>query len=129
MVVHEIFLADFGVNGYGSIIASNQEFIAKQPAAIAAFLRAVKRGVQEIAADKQGAVQAVAKAVPEIDPKLEMKALERTLGLWTSKPGDYASFGQHSEERWQQTIEVARRVGLVEKVPAPRDVFVAGLVK
>src|SRR5579871_1786291 len=42
MPVYELLIADHGVNAYGLTLASNDEFIAKQPAALAGFLRATK---------------------------------------------------------------------------------------
>lgn len=129
MPVHELFVSDFGVNAYGSIIGANHDFMAKQPAAIAAFLRATRRAVVAIPEDRQNAAQSVANAVPEIDVKHELKVLERTVGLWPVKAGEFSTFGQQTEERWQQTIEVARRVGLVEKPPAVNDVFVGTFIK
>ena len=129
MPVNELFVADFGVNAYGTIIAANDEFIAKQPAAIAGFLRATRRAVQEIATDRKGAAQSVANAVTEIDVAHELKVLDRTLPLWAVKPGDWSGFGSQTEQRWQQTIETARRVALVEKVPAAKDVFNGSFIK
>ena len=84
MPVNELFVADFGVNAYGTIIVANDEFIAKQPTAIAGFLRATRRAVQEIAGDRKGAAQSVANAVTEIDVAHELKVLERTLPLWAA---------------------------------------------
>ena len=129
MPVNELFVADFGVNAYGTIIGSNDEFIAKQPAAIAGFLRATRRAVQEIADDRKGAAQSVANAVSEIDVAHELKVLDRTLPLWGVKAGDWSGFGSQTEQRWQQTIETARRVALVEKVPAAKDVFSGSFIK
>ena len=104
-------------------------FRSRQPTAIAGFLRATRRAVQEIAGDRKGAAQSVANAVSEIDVAHELKVLERTLPLWAVKPGDWSAFGSQTEQRWQQTIETARRVALVEKVPAAKDVFNGSFIK
>jgi len=45
------------------------------------------------------------------------------------KAGDWSGFGSQTEQRWQQTIETARRVALVEKVPAAKDVFNGSFIK
>jgi NitT/TauT family transport system substrate-binding protein len=123
MQVHEIFISDYGVNAYGLTIASNEDFMAKQPSRLAAFLRATKKAVEEISGARQAAVQSVAKAAPEIDANRELKVVDRTLPLWSPKGRDMAFFGVQSEAGWQQTIEVAHRVGLVERSPVARNVF------
>jgi len=127
---HEMFIADHGVNAYGLTIASNDDFIAKQPKALGGFLRATKRAVQELGGGaKQAGVESVVKSAPEASAAREIKALERTFPLWTGKGGDVAGFGTQSEQGWQQTIAVAQRVGLVEKAPAARSVFNASFLK
>jgi NitT/TauT family transport system substrate-binding protein len=125
---HEMFIADQGVKAYGLTIAANDEIIGKQPALLTGFLRATKKAVQEVATSPQPGVDAVVKSAPEISAAREMKALERTFPLW-SKAGDEASFGVQSEQGWQQTIDVAKRVGLVDKPPVPRAVFNASFLK
>lgn len=126
---HEMPIADHGVNAYGLTIASNDDFIAKQPARLTGFLRATKKAVQELGSARQAGVDAVVKSAPEISAAREMKALERTFPLWSAKAGDAASFGTQSEQGWQNTIAVAQRVGLVEKAPAPRAVYNPSLLK
>ena len=126
---HEMPIAEHGVNAYGLTIASNDDFISKQPARLTGFLRATKKAVQELGGAKQAGVDAVVKSASEISAAREMKALDRTFPLWTAKAGDTASFGAQSEQGWQNTITVAQRVGLVEKAPAPRSVYNASLLK
>jgi NitT/TauT family transport system substrate-binding protein len=126
---HEMFIADHGVNAYGLTIAANDEIIGKQPALLSGFLRATKKAVQEIATARRPGVDALVKSAPEISAEREMKALDRTFPLWSAKAGDVAGFGMQSEQGWQQTIDVAKRVGLVDKAPAPRAVFNASFLK
>jgi NitT/TauT family transport system substrate-binding protein len=121
--VHEMLIADHGVRAYGLTIASNDEFAAKQPAALAGFLRATKKAVQELPVSRQAGVEAVAKAAAEIDIARETKVLERTFPLWSAKGGGLASFGLQSEQGWQQTIDTAKTLGLIENPPAARSVF------
>ena len=129
MPIHELFIADAGVKAYGLTHASNDDFIAKQPDALARFLRATKKAVIEEAGAKQDVIKAVAKAVPEIDSAREMKVLERTLPFYAPQGGDIKSFGVQSEQGWQETIATAQRLGLVEKAPATRAVYNATLLK
>ena len=129
VAVHEVSIAEHGVPAYGLTISTNDDFIGKQPKALAGFLRATKRAVQEVSASREAGVQALARAVPEIDTKREVKALERTVPLWAGKGTDVSGFGAQSEQGWQQTIDVAKRVGLIEKGPAAASVFNASFLK
>ena len=127
---NEMFIADHGVNAYGLTIASNDETIGKRPQAVAGFVRATRKAVQELSGGaRQAGVDAVVKAAAEISAAREMKALERTLPLWTAKAGDASSFGAQNDAGWQQTITVAQRVGLIEKAPAPSAVYNASFLK
>jgi NitT/TauT family transport system substrate-binding protein len=129
MPIHEIFIADAGVNAYGLTLASNDEFIGKQPELLTRFLRATKKAVMDEAVAKDQAIQAVVKAVPEVDAARELKVLERTLPFYAPKGADLKSFGMQSEQAWQQTIDTAKRLGLVETAPSTRAVYNASLLK
>lgn len=129
MPIHEILIADHGVSAYGLTIASNDDFIAKQPDALTRFLRATKKAVMEEASAKQAAIEAVARAVPEVDVPREMKVLERTLPFYAPKGGTLEAFGIQSEQTWQQTIDTAQRLGLIEKAPATKALYNASLLK
>jgi NitT/TauT family transport system substrate-binding protein len=129
MPIHEILIADHGVNAYGLTISSNDEFIARQGALLTRFLRATRKAVIEEASARQAAIQSVVKAVPEVDAAREMKVLERTIPFYAPKGGDLNAFGVQSEQAWQQTIDTAKRLGLVEKAPATAAVYNATLLK
>ena len=129
MPIHELMIAEAGVHAYGLTIASNDEFIARQGPVLTRFLRATKKAILEEASAKQAAVRAVAKAVPEVDVPREMKVLERTLPFYSPKGGDVNGFGTQSEQAWQQTVDTARRLGLVENAPATKAVYDATLLK
>jgi ABC-type nitrate/sulfonate/bicarbonate transport system substrate-binding protein len=123
MPVHEIFIADAGVNTYGFTIATNAEMIGKRRDTLTRFLRATKKGMQEMAAEKVAAVQAVAKSADEIDVPRETKVFDRTLPFLTSKDTQVNGFGWQTEERWNETISTAAKLGLIDSRPAAADVF------
>jgi NitT/TauT family transport system substrate-binding protein len=129
MPIHEILIADHGVNAYGLTISSNDDFIAKQGELLTRFLRATKKAVIEEASARPAAIQAVVKAVPEVDAAREMKVLDRTLPFYAPKGGDLNSFGTQTEQAWQQTIDTAKRLGLVETAPSTRALYNASLLK
>jgi ABC-type nitrate/sulfonate/bicarbonate transport system substrate-binding protein len=123
MPVHEIFIADNGVNTYGFTIAANEDTIRKRGDTVARFLRATKKGMQEMPAQKAAAVQAVAKSADEIDVPRETKVFERTLPFLSSKDTEARGFGWQTEQRWQETVATAAKLGLVDTSPAARDLF------
>jgi NitT/TauT family transport system substrate-binding protein len=129
MPVHELFIADHGVNVYGFTIAVNEDVIAKRGATITRFLRATRKAMQELPAQKQAAVQAVLKAAPELDLKREMKVLDNSLRFVASKDTAAPGFGWQTEQRWQATADTARKLGLIDRNLAAKDMFTNEFLK
>jgi NitT/TauT family transport system substrate-binding protein len=117
-------ISDYGVNVYGLTLVSNPDFMAQKPDLVKGFLRATVRAVAETAKDPEAAVAAVAAAADEIDRKHEAKVLEATMPYWKSPDTEAAGFGWQTDARWRDTIEVARKLGLIESTLRPQDVFV-----
>ncbi len=126
MPIHELMIADAGVNTYGLVIASNDTFIRSQPELVTGFLRASRKAAGEVLGARQATVQSVVNAVSEIDAARELKVLDRTIPFLTGKN---AAFGTQTEQGWKVTIQTAQTLGLVEKAPATRDIFDASLLK
>jgi NitT/TauT family transport system substrate-binding protein len=126
MPVHELMLADHGVNAYGLVVATSDKFLKSNPEVVAAFVRATRRAVAETLAHKQAAAESLAKAVSEIDVPREVLVVEKTAPFWMVRGKDAASFGSQDLQGWQQTVDTAKRVGLLENAPAAKDLFAAG---
>jgi NitT/TauT family transport system substrate-binding protein len=129
MAVHEMPIADHGVNAYGLTMAVNDKFLAAKPELVRGFLRATRRAVEATAADNAASVKALVAATSEMDSARETKVLAKTTPFWFTKPGDLPSFGTQTLQGWQQTVDTAKRVGLVETAPQASKLFVAGLEK
>jgi ABC-type nitrate/sulfonate/bicarbonate transport system substrate-binding protein len=123
MAVTLMPIADYGVNTYGLTLVANPDFMTQKPDVVKGFLKATVRSVAETIKDSSGAVAAVAAAVAETDIKREAKVLEHTIPYWQSPETEVSGFGWQSEQRWRDTIEVARRLGLIESALRPEDVF------
>jgi NitT/TauT family transport system substrate-binding protein len=123
MAVHEMPIADYGVDTYGLTIVTNTSLMQQNPALVKNFLAATERAIQATLKDPAGAVAAVAKAVEEVDSARETKVLARTLPYMSSKQTEQSGFGWQAEERWNGTIEAARKLGLIETALKPEDVF------
>jgi NitT/TauT family transport system substrate-binding protein len=117
-------ISDFGVDTYGLTIVSNNTLMQNKPAVVEKFLRATRRGIEDAIKDPAAAVAAVAKAVDEIDTARETKVLDRTVPYWQSEETKEHGLGWQTQTRWQNTIDVARKLGLIETDLKPDQVFV-----
>jgi len=124
MAVSLMPISDYGVNTYGLTVVSNPDFMQQKPDVVKAFMKATLRSVAETVKDPAGAVGAVAAAVAETDVKREARVLEHTVPYWQSKDTGSGGFGWQTEQRWRDTIDVARKLGLIEQALRTEDVFV-----
>lgn len=129
MPVHEIMIADSGVKAYGLTISANERFLREQGNLVRGFLKATRRAMEDAAKEPKAAVEALAKAVPEISLERELKVLRRVVPVWTSADTKANGFGWHTEAAWQQTVDTTVRLKLVEKAPVVREAFTAGYLK
>ena len=126
MQVTEMAIANQGVVAYGLMIASGDKFMKAQPELVRAFVRATRRAIEATGADGAAAVQALVKSTSEMDTPRETKVLLKTAPFLSVQGQSLSSFGTQNAAGWQQTIETAKRVGLVETAPALTDVFADG---
>jgi len=117
-------IADYGVDTYGLTFVANTSLMQQNPALIKNFLSATERAIHATLKDPAGAVAAVVKAVEEADATRETKVLARTAPYWSSKQTEQGGFGSQSEAHWKGTIDIARKLGLIETALKPEDVFV-----
>jgi len=127
--VAELMIANYGVDAYGLTIATGDKFLKARPEVVRAFIRATRKAVEASAADANAANQAVAKSVSEVDVARENKVLAKTAPFWSVQGKPVASFGTETAAGWQQTIETAKRVGLVETAPVVADVMADGFAQ
>jgi NitT/TauT family transport system substrate-binding protein len=124
MAVTLMPISDYGVNTYGLTLVANPDFMQQKPEIVKAFMRATLRSVAATTKDPASAVAAVAAAVAEADVKREAKVLEHTIPYWSSKETEARGFGWQTTERWQGTIDVAHKLGLIETALKTDNVFV-----
>jgi NitT/TauT family transport system substrate-binding protein len=115
-------ISDHGVDTYGLMIVSNPELVSKNPALVKGFLKATARGMSDATKDPDAAVAALTKAVLEIDAAREAKVIDRTLPYFQSDDKG-ARVGWQSEDRWEHTIAMARKLGLIEHDLSARQLF------
>ena len=129
MPVAEMMIANYGVNAYGLTIATSDKVLKAQPDVVRAFIRATRKAIEASIADASAANQALAKTVSEVDIARENKVLAKTAPFWSVQGKPASSFGTETAAGWQQTIETAKRVGLVETAPVVADVMAEGFAQ
>ena len=111
--------------GPGIIVGTKA--LSDKKAAIAGFVRATVKAMNEIAADPTIGVDAAIKAVPDLakDRPLQTAILDATIAAWrpTSAAAGAAISGKVDTAAWQQTLTFMTTLGLV-----PNPVTVDGLV-
>jgi NitT/TauT family transport system substrate-binding protein len=129
MPVTTMAIADHGVDAYGLMIVANADLTTKDPALVKGFLAATAHGMTDAIEDPAAAVAAVIKAVLESDPAHETKVLDRTIPYFQSDDKAAAHLpGWQSEARWGHTIDVAKKLGLVERDLPAQQLFTNDLL-
>lgn len=78
--------ADFGATMYGSFLVASPRFVAEQPEAIRKFNRAFVKGMREVVANPDAAVQFVKARDPIIDVPLETRRLKMAIDISVATP-------------------------------------------
>jgi putative riboflavin transport system substrate-binding protein len=94
--------------------------------AVAGFVSATLRAMNEIAADPSKGLDAAIKAVPELGSQrdTQLAILNATIATWAPPGGDRTKFGTIDRDGWQASIDYLSKLGLV-----PNPVTVDGLVR
>jgi NitT/TauT family transport system substrate-binding protein len=105
---------EHGVRLYSNTIIANQKFIDSNPQAIAAFLRALTKGIREVVADPDAAIQYVKQRDPLIDEALEKRRLRLAIDTVIATPNFKASgIGAVNKLRLEDTVaQVVSAFGL-----------------
>jgi ABC-type nitrate/sulfonate/bicarbonate transport system substrate-binding protein len=111
--------ADAGVNLYGNAVLAHASLIQQNPKAVAGFLRASNRAIQESIANPQAAIAAARQREPILDEKVELERW-RITQQYVAAP-DTQSHGLGDIRKLlleQQVEEVIEVYGLKTRVPA-----------
>lgn len=105
-----IAFRDYGLNVYGLALATNEQFMESQPAAVRCFVEGVLRGLESAEEDPDAALDALFAANPEAE---ESSEVHRQLldGIWEYIGDDPLAQNADGWDRTQQTLEEA---GIVE---------------
>jgi NitT/TauT family transport system substrate-binding protein len=117
---------DFGVKLYGNAVMVGEKFAAANPKAVAGFLRALKKGMEEVVAKPDEGIAAVKARDGLIDVKLETERLKLVIANNLAKGGKFT--GAVDKALLEQNIaDVVEAFGLKAK-PAADAVFNASFL-
>ncbi len=105
---------DYGVNLYSNTVIANQRFIDANPQAVAGFLRALTKGIRDVVADPDGAIQYVKQRDPLIDEALEKRRLKLAIDMVIATPNFRSNgIGAVNKLRLEETVaQVVSAFGL-----------------
>jgi putative hydroxymethylpyrimidine transport system substrate-binding protein len=96
--VNLLHVEDWGVPSYYELIlAASEKTVQSHPGTVKAFLRAILRGYEAATTDPSAAIDALARASPEIDRAVETKGLALLTPAWTE---GVPVFGTQTKQRW-----------------------------
>jgi NitT/TauT family transport system substrate-binding protein len=105
---------EYGVRLYSNTVVANQKFIDSNPQAIAGFLRALTKGIRDVVADPDGAIQYVKQRDPLIDEALEKRRLKLAIDMVIATPNFKSNgIGAVNKLRLEDTVaQVVTAFGL-----------------
>jgi NitT/TauT family transport system substrate-binding protein len=120
---------DHGLDFYGNAVIAAGSFIQTNPDAVEAFNRAVAKGMRDLVADPDGAIDIVLAKDPLADPELEKKRLAMALDVNILTPHvRQAGFGDVDTGKLARSIDqLATALDLAEK-PAVDSIWTAAFL-
>ncbi|WP_249977480.1 ABC transporter substrate-binding protein [Vreelandella olivaria] len=129
MPIQTMPISEHGVDNYGLMLVANSNFLEDHPELVQGFVSATLRGINDAVTDPEAAVAALMAAVDERDAARELKVLAATIPYWLGENGDVSVIGHQELTRWEQTIAIAKELGLVEAAPDAAGIFTTQFVQ
>lgn len=115
--------ADHAPELYGSCVMASRRMIHDHPDALAACLHAFRRGLRDMLADPDAAIDAVARRRPDMSRAAEMLRLRTTLAVEMASASPARLPGRVDEARLARAIELLVRGQGLAATPAPNTIF------
>ena len=114
--------------GNGLIVGDKT--LADKSDAIAGFIAATLRAMEEIAAKPEVGLDAAIKAVPDLATARDTQAaiLDATIGVWTGSAQEANGLGAIEPADWEKSIAYLEKLGLVPNAVTVDDVVETGLL-
>jgi NitT/TauT family transport system substrate-binding protein len=115
---------DHGVKLYGNAVIVNGRFAQENPKAVAAFLRALSRGIKDTIADPAAAIQTVRERDPLIDVALETRRLRLAIDSVIATPNFRQNgIGAIDPARFGDTVSAVVGAYQLKSFPNPLALF------
>jgi NitT/TauT family transport system substrate-binding protein len=115
---------DYGMDFYGNAVIAAQRFIAEQPEAVRRFNGAVTRAMRWVIANRDRAIDIVAKTDPLIDKKLERTRLDMAIDLNILTPRVKAvGMGAIEPARLESAIRQISQAVKLASAPKVEDIW------
>ena len=106
---------------YELVLVTSDRMQRTESALVRRFVRALKRGYEEAAADPQAAVEVLLRHVPEADPKIDRPGAQLLAPLWVEEDGP--PFGWQTVEKWVRMTDWMKVNGLLPEELDPGPAF------
>lgn len=115
---------DFGMDLYSNAVVFSRSFAKENPKAVAGFVRAVNRAINEAVADPEAAIDYVMKREPLLKRDVEKERLLATLKQEMSHP-EVATIGlgDVNPERLKRAIAMVVEANALPRTPTNDEVF------
>ncbi len=115
---------DYGLDLYGNAVLAPVSFIENNPDQVAAFLRALTRGMQDTLQDPDAAVEIMAGFDDLYDSNLERERLQIAIDtLFLGPEVEANGFGAIDPERFRRTIDQVVEGFELPTTPTPEEIF------
>lgn len=121
----EVFLlADEGYPGYATMVLATDQMIAKNPAAVKAFVEASAAGWRAyLSGDPTAADALIRKDNPEMTPDVLAQAREKLKAYKIVDGDEGAAVGAMTDARWKAFYDVAAAQGVYPKTLDPKKAY------
>jgi NitT/TauT family transport system substrate-binding protein len=120
---------DYGVNLYSNVVIANQKFIDGNPKAISAFLRALTKGIREVLANPDAAIEYVKQRDALIDEALERRRLKLAIDMVIATPTFKSNgIGAVDKAKLQSTVTQVAEAFNLKTTPNPDTIFNASFL-
>jgi ABC-type nitrate/sulfonate/bicarbonate transport system substrate-binding protein len=121
--VNEIFVDDWGVNIYGSVVVANTEWLEGNEEVTRKFVEASIKGWEFCRENPEEAVEICLEKYPGLERDFVTASNRDTLPLLESDDTVKYGLGYQTEERWLNTQSILKDQGLIEKEVEPDGLF------
>jgi NitT/TauT family transport system substrate-binding protein len=119
-----MLMRDFGLELYGNALMANPKFAAENPKAVAGFVRATLRGIQDTIADPREAVKTVIKRNQIADEAIEFVRLKMALDQnFVTKEVQQIGLGAVDMKRLSKSIDQIGQAFPYTNKPSANDIF------